>query len=193
MGITIQYFGALRRPDDLAGVVAMARDFCEARGWPYETVENDRFTIWLQEERQPARYYTATGFGLIARPHPMCEPVPIVFRGDGNFAGCVKTQFAPAEVHVAVTELLREIEAHLLALEVSDESGYWETRDPVQLVNLRAFVAEHLAEHSATGRFSGPVVQDNGRIIDLQLKPEFRAAEPRKISGWPDSTSARLH
>jgi len=42
----------------------------------------------------------------------------------------VKTQFGPIEGHVALVELLAVLKREFISnLEVSDEGGYWETRD----------------------------------------------------------------
>jgi hypothetical protein len=47
----------------------------------------------------------------------------------------VKTQFGPVEGHVALVEMLAALKREFLPdLEVSDEGGYWETRDLAELV-----------------------------------------------------------
>lgn len=46
----------------------------------------------------------------------------------------VKTQFGPLEAHVALVEMLAALRREFLPdLEVSDEGGYWETRDLAEL------------------------------------------------------------
>jgi hypothetical protein len=55
----------------------------------------------------------------------------------------VKTQFGPVEGHVALVEMLADLKREFIPeLEVSDESGYWETRDLAQLVRKRTFQKE---------------------------------------------------
>jgi hypothetical protein len=55
----------------------------------------------------------------------------------------VKTQFGPVEGHVALIEMLRALKREFLPdLEVSDDGGYWETRDLAELVRLRALTQE---------------------------------------------------
>jgi hypothetical protein len=53
----------------------------------------------------------------------------------------VKTQFGPVEGHVAVVEMLTALKREFLPdLEVSDEGGYWETRDLGELVRRRSMI-----------------------------------------------------
>jgi hypothetical protein len=52
-----------------------------------------------------------------------------------------KTQFGPVEGHLALVEMLTALKREFVHdLEVSDEGGYWETRDLAELVRERALV-----------------------------------------------------
>jgi hypothetical protein len=54
-----------------------------------------------------------------------------------------KTQFGPVEGHVALVEMLAALKREFLPdLEVSDDGGYWETRDLAELVRKRALIQE---------------------------------------------------
>jgi hypothetical protein len=67
----------------------------------------------------------------------------------------IKTQCGPVEGHVALVEMLAALKREFLPdLEVSDEGGYWETRDLAELVRLRSLtqgaidgLAEGLTRH----------------------------------------------
>jgi hypothetical protein len=67
----------------------------------------------------------------------------------------IKTQFGPVEGHVALVELLAALKREFLPdLEVSDDGGYWETRDLAELVRKRSLtqgaidgLAEGLRRH----------------------------------------------
>jgi len=67
----------------------------------------------------------------------------------------IKTQFGPVEGHVALVETLVALKREFLPdLEVSDEGGYWETRDLAELVRKRSLtmgalggLAEGLRRH----------------------------------------------
>lgn len=95
--------------------------------------------------------------GLEILPHPSCGPVSFYFdsrgrlwsvpgralsldqreRADQPFIS-VRTQFAPAEIHVAIVRLLRYIKGRYVSnLEVRDEGGFWETGDLVELERRR--------------------------------------------------------
>jgi hypothetical protein len=54
-----------------------------------------------------------------------------------------KTQFGPVEGHVALVEMLAELRREFVPdLEVSDEGGYWETRDLAELGRRRGVVQQ---------------------------------------------------
>jgi hypothetical protein len=53
----------------------------------------------------------------------------------------VKTQFGPVDGHVALVEMFRALKREFLPdLEVSDEGGYWETRDLAELTRRHSFL-----------------------------------------------------
>jgi hypothetical protein len=53
----------------------------------------------------------------------------------------VKTQFGPVEGHVALVEMFTALKRDFLPdLEVSDEGGYWETRDLAELTRRQSFL-----------------------------------------------------
>ena len=54
-----------------------------------------------------------------------------------------KTQFGPVEGHVAIVEMLAALKRLFVPdLEVSDDGGYWETRDLAELVRKRELTKE---------------------------------------------------
>jgi hypothetical protein len=53
-----------------------------------------------------------------------------------------KTQFGPVEGHVALVEMFAALKREFMPdLEVSDEGGYWETRDFAELTRRHTFIA----------------------------------------------------
>jgi hypothetical protein len=55
----------------------------------------------------------------------------------------VKTQFGPVEGHVALVEMFAALKREFLSdLEVSDDGGYWETRDFADLVRKRSLTKQ---------------------------------------------------
>lgn len=193
MGNTIQYYGRATDPEAVGRAVIAAEAFFESRKWRYDAVDGAEFTIWLDCGKDGMTYFTATGFGVVARPHPLCEPLPLVFRHDGRLAGCVKTQFAPLDVHKDIAALLKAIAPHLDEFEVSDETGYWDNGSEDGLAAAMEETSDRIFEQMATGRFVGPIVQPNGRIVDLQLKTSASApAEAGKKQGWIGSVFTKL-
>jgi hypothetical protein len=95
--------------------------------------------------------------GVEILPHPSCEPASFSFDSRGTLWSVpgralsldqrerpdqpfisVKTQFAPAEIHVAIVKLLRYIKGRYVSnLEVRDEGGFWETGDRAELERRR--------------------------------------------------------
>lgn len=61
-----------------------------------------------------------------------------------------KTQFGSVTGHVAVVELLAAIRKEFMPqLEVSDEGGYWETRDAQELARKKSFLDRAITEFSS--------------------------------------------
>jgi hypothetical protein len=193
MGNTIQYYGEALDPEDVGRIIVAAEAYCEAHSWSYEVIDEEEFTIWLDCGEEGMKFFTAVGIGVIAKPHSMCEPLPIVFRHDGRMAGCVKTQFAPLSVHKDITALLNLISNYLNEFDVSDETGYWETGSEEELAAAMEAVADKLMEQHATGEFEGPVVEPSGRIIDLRAKTAASAGhQAGKQQGWISSVFTKL-
>jgi DnaJ-domain-containing protein 1 len=88
--------------------------------------------------------------GIILRPDSEMESIPFLFDSEGRMhalgdliAGwddypilsvAVKTQFAEVTDHIWLVELLRYIRGkYIPAMEVMDEGGYWEQKDPEEL------------------------------------------------------------
>jgi hypothetical protein len=59
--------------------------------------------------------------------------------------GYTKTQFAPADTHVKVVELLRSLQAFFIDLKVYDEGEYWETGDLSRLKFHLGFIDDAIA------------------------------------------------
>jgi hypothetical protein len=81
----------------------------------------------------------------------------------------VKTQFGPVEGHVALVEILAALKREFLPdLEVSDEGGYWETRDPAALVRRRSLLKQAidgLAEGLRRHGLSREAAEDPGILL----------------------------
>lgn len=141
MGITIQYRGTI---DDLTRVEAF-----EDRILDIVFALGGRGRIWRSfVDRNPARVVR----GLIVDLTPGQDSCSLMISPEGHLTGLadiedaeqgrisaplwcfVKTQFGSVEGHAALVAILRALKSEFISnLEVQDESGYWDHRDPVAL------------------------------------------------------------
>jgi hypothetical protein len=150
MGITIHYRGSLADPSRIEDfehrLVDLVLDFgAQARIWR------------TSSDTDPDRMVR----GLIMNLAPGQEPISLLISPEGWLIGLieiedaeedrlteppwcfVKTQFGPVESHVAVVEMFGAIKREFMPnLEISDEGGYWETRDLAELRRKRGFVQD---------------------------------------------------
>ena len=71
--------------------------------------------------------YTGPTRGIVLYPHENSEPLRLEFDRDLIVQEFIKTQFAPAEIHVKIVGFLKKIAPHFEALTVEDEGEYWDT------------------------------------------------------------------
>lgn len=106
-------------------------------------------------------------------PAPMSEPLDLQFGSDFVFQDRIKTQFAGAETHIRVIELLRALKPYLVEFRVNDESEYWITgrrADVERAIKTNNETIEIMKKFRPGSR--GPEKSKNGRIADLILAPE---------------------
>jgi hypothetical protein len=205
MGVTIHYRGRL---DDIAQFPTLrdeVGDIAKSMGWPSTTLDDD----W---SRPPDAALTKGGIvqgnlglkGIQITPHPESEPLVLFLSRDGYLRSPMtmlmildgalqpetawvpmKTQFSAPDTHVWVIGLLKYLKKRYIAnLEVSDESGYWNTGDRRKLEESMALLngkLQHLSTTIASGRMgdlTGLSADDiASRIERLFLNDEDRGAE----------------
>ena len=80
----------------------------------------------------------------------------------------IKTQFAPAEIHIRVVRLLKEIAPQFVNLTVEDEGEFWESESRDVLAgHLDACFRAINDQLISRSDVQGPVRLANGRIADL--------------------------
>src|SRR5919201_5689402 len=150
MGITIAYRGGLA---DLARV----EDF-EDRLLDLALEVGGLAQIWRSHADDDPRRMVR---GVLLNLAPGQEPVSLLLSPEGWLINLTdiedaergrlteppwcftKTQFGPIEGHVALVEMLAALRHEFLPdLEVSDEGGYWETRDLAELARRRSLLQE---------------------------------------------------
>ena len=168
MGVTIHYSGHLKEPSAYLLLLDALQDFAGQHGWSHRPISQQGVTLnrWDDSDRE----WTVTGDtrGIELRLHDDCEPVAFEFDADHFMQDHVKTQYAPPEIHISITELFRHLLPFFSDLDVFDEGEYWESRDPDRLNELfnDCFQALHaaLAENPNA---RGPVHIGEGRIADI--------------------------
>jgi len=137
--------------------VLVSRDL----GPPQMLTLEDGATIEVKSATASSEYHPVDDRwrGIIVTP-PACESIWLTFGRAGqmitylpaagshaqpgtylaNTSIFTKTQFAGADIHIGVCELLRLCQQHGVELEVTDEGGYWETGDRQQLAERISFL-----------------------------------------------------
>jgi hypothetical protein len=88
-----------------------------------------------------------------------------------------KTQFGPVEGHVTLIELLSALKREFLPdLEVSDDGGYWETRDLAELVRRRS-LTQAAIDGLAEGLRRHGISREAAEDPDILLRHVERVAE----------------
>ncbi|MBC7817070.1 MAG: hypothetical protein IAG10_09310 [Planctomycetaceae bacterium] len=97
-----------------------------------------------------------------------------------------KTQFGSLAGHVAVVELLAAARKEFLPhLEVSDDGGYWETRDAKQLAHKKSFLDRAIREFSSALQQHG-LTDEAAEDTDILLtRIERIAAKVQRTIGRP--------
>jgi hypothetical protein len=167
MGVTVHFEGQLRDESAYEPMLALAQKFAEARNWPVRSILESNAK--LSRVKNEAEWdYEGPTKGIELLPHPSSEPIRLEFDKDFYVQEYTKTQFAPAEVHIALVELLDKLAPMFAHLEVIDEAEYYESRDERILLRHRDRCFEVLAKHLASdSKLRGPVRLPSGRIADI--------------------------
>jgi hypothetical protein len=128
MGITIHYRGTLSGRKAYEELRRIATDYAEQRGWNVVQIDTDSAMIDLIRNNQ-VRTYVGPLHGVIVSPGENCESLHLVFDDEWHMEFFTKTQFAGADTHIAIIELLRQLQPLFTELNIHDEAGYWETND----------------------------------------------------------------
>ncbi|MCY7291276.1 MAG: hypothetical protein LH615_03755, partial [Ferruginibacter sp.] len=139
MGVSIHYSGKLKSAALLPPFLEEVKDIVTILGWTY----NEFIGTYADDIFEPLD--TEKDYGIsVAAPH--CEPMVLIFDFEGNiyvpwlkqyfedksfyYTVHCKTQFAGADVHIKVVELLRYLSNKYFSIfELYDEAEYWETKN----------------------------------------------------------------
>lgn len=180
MGICIHYRGSLADPSRVEDFEDRVIDLALALGgnvrlWrSADKSTPERMVRGLYVDLAPGQETTSL---LISPEGWIISLLEIEDAEQGNLtkpSWCwVKTQFGPLEGHVALVELLSALKAEFMPnLEVSDESGYWERRDLVELGQKMGFVQraiDTLAEEISKDSLS-PEASEDPEILAVRVE-----------------------
>jgi hypothetical protein len=172
-GITIHFEGTAASEAAVQRIAAIATRKAAQNGWRVQPIGEgevatlDSVTLRMLEEVQGSKEL-ADVRGVVVYPHAMCEPLYLVFGSKRRTKNYVKTQFAGADVHVKVIELMEALKPQFAELDVDDEGEYWQTHDRAKLErHLSASLAAMDALRVNTAGARGPVKRPDGRILDI--------------------------
>src|SRR5437764_6086867 len=128
-GITIHYEGQADSPSTFEKMGSAVCERASQLGWACKPIHGndirtaDQITARFLSELEGSSDL-AGARGVVVYPGPMCEPLYLVAGPSGKVKNFVKTQFAGADVHVKIVELLEVARANLTNLQLEDESGF---------------------------------------------------------------------
>jgi len=217
MGVTIHYNGKLDDPRALDELFITAKRFCHEHHWQFQEIDErvigkvERSIVDKEEPETNTVYYTSVHApiddrqrGLLIQPHPESETVWLTFNQDGELCFYLpesksghywenkllftKTQFAPIAIHIAICDLLHQIQdRHFPSMEVYDEGEYFETRDRERLAQRIGFlntVMDHLEQKLADADTDDPAVTAIRDAVDQadDLAGKSKKNKKRKLS-----------
>jgi hypothetical protein len=167
MGVTIHFQGRARDEAALAGLLAAAEDYARAHGWDVGSLDADRTALKRVIDDVEVDYEGPVR-GVVLRPHEWCEPVRLEFDDTLFVQDWTKTQFAPIEIHKAVSALLEQLAPFFESLIVNDEGDFHGGGDDTALRRHIETLDKTIAEIAAElpGRRCR-VRLPTGRIADI--------------------------
>lgn len=190
-GVTIHFDGTASSEDAVDTILKTACDRAAVLKWDCRPaspalLREDLVTLSMLRELGSGDDLASVR-GVVLSPHPMSEPLTLVFTKSLQTKNFIKTQFAGPDVHIQVVELLAELRPLFSALNVRDEGGYWDKRDRAALERDLEAVNAFVAEAKKTKGAQGPEKIAGGRIVDL-IGPKLMAVGSFAIP-WPDGFS----
>jgi len=132
MGLTFHYSGKIRDHKQIDMLVDEVTDLCKGLNWEYNILNDDKIKgIVVGAPESEPLWFTFTPDGKT------CNVVSLQYSDPSEkyYSLCAtKTQYAGAEVHMAMIKMLRYMsDKYYSEIEVYDEGEYWETGDEENL------------------------------------------------------------
>jgi hypothetical protein len=167
MGVTIHFEGRLKSAQAFSDLLLHIEEIGRAETLLTERFENSQAKLGRGPEERPWDYVGPTR-GILLYLHEDCEPLRLEFDREQYVREWVKTQFAGADTHIHLIQILRDIERFFQTFTVNDEGEYWESVNREVLEEHILRCNEVIAEFAAKNpRAQVKVKEPNGRLTDL--------------------------
>jgi len=144
MGLTIYYSGRIKDCNKLRQMIEEVEDIAVLKGWDYYIFEDE-----FKDNKFQGEMVNQNLYGIYFSP-PGSEPIQFTLASNGRLCSILefgtnnniqkerkifytifsKTQYAGAEVHKVIIDLIRYISVKYFSeFKLTDESHYWETND----------------------------------------------------------------
>ncbi|MDH3669886.1 MAG: hypothetical protein OES46_01825 [Gammaproteobacteria bacterium] len=170
MSITIHFEGTLKDETAYEAVVSEASNLATEMSWPARPISEKKVTL-LRVKGEKDWDYVGPVKGIEIRPHENSDPLRLVFDRQLYVQEYIKTQFAPVEIHVAVSDFLKRLEPYFESFNVTDEGEYYDTNNLKKLEDHIQWCYKALDQYlDQEDKYYGPVRSADGRIIDVLEK-----------------------
>ena len=166
-GVTIHFGGTAKTAESIDAIIAEATATARSRKWRVEPVNKKRGELERTTGDKTTKYVGAIR-GVVLYPHDMCEPLRLEFSSDLVCQDFTKTQFAGADIHIAVVELFRRLKPHFARLEIEDEGEYWASSDRERLelhIGTVNRMLKDIRREKPSAR--GPIKLKDGKIVNV--------------------------
>lgn len=129
MGLSIHYSGCIKDFNSIDLLIEEVQDVCNGMNWSCKVYNDNRLKgISFSPDHCEPIFLTFLSNGVL------CSPLSLKYDVEPNPFISTKTQYAGADVHLAVLKLLAFLkQKYFLQLDVEDEGLYWNTGDEVLL------------------------------------------------------------
>jgi hypothetical protein len=170
MGVSLHYKGKIKSNDMIPSMVAEVQDICDTNGWSYQIFEDGMFRrlgknedlidAYMADEEEESLKKPDLGLrGISFRPHEESESVSLLFDENGILKSVLmqlfpevqghlkqpwaftKTQFAGAEAHIKIVNLLVYLKKkYFKSFTLKDDGGYFPDMDENALRERIGFI-----------------------------------------------------
>jgi len=166
-GVTIHYEGTAASPEAVEKILAAVSAFARKNKWKIEDASavKGRLQRVIDEKDKD---YEGKITGVVIRVTDNCEPLHFQFGDDLFMQDYVKTQFAGADIHIQIVQLLESLRPLFKKIDVVDEGDYWDFHDKAVLEGHMAKIDSMIEDiKKKNPKAQGPLRMKSGRIADV--------------------------